>query len=50
MKREKKESCEQHRRIVGVEVIVEPVVVPVPPRTVPVEIADIEVAVRVANV
>jgi hypothetical protein len=36
--------------IVRVEIIVEPVVVPVPLRTIPVEIADIEVAVGITNV
>ena len=35
--------------IVAVEVVVEPVVVPVPTTIVPVEVADIQVAVGVAN-
>ncbi len=35
-------------RVVVVEVVVEPIVVPVPLLTVPVEVTDIQVAVRVA--
>ena len=42
-------SCENHRRIVSIPVIVEPVVVPVPLAIVPVQIEDIAVAVRAAE-
>ena len=42
------ESCEQSRGVVGVPVVIEPVVVPVPPIAVPVEVTNIEVAIRVA--
>jgi len=45
-----KESCTQDSRTVGVEIIVDPVVVPVPLITVPVEVTDAEVAIGVANV
>jgi hypothetical protein len=40
------ESCEHHSRIVGVPVVIEPVVVHDPLAIVPVEVTDIEVAVR----
>ena len=43
-----KESCERSDRILEVPVVVEPIVVPVPRTVVPVEIADVEVVVRVA--
>ena len=39
--------CENSRRIAGIKVIVQPVVVPVPLTIVPVEVQDITVAVRV---
>jgi hypothetical protein len=41
-------SCGQRGGVVRVEVVVEPVVVPVPRTSVPVEVTDVEVAVRVA--
>ena len=44
------ESCEHGHPIVAVEPVVEPVVVPVPLRTVPVEIPHIAVAIRVAKI
>ena len=51
MKNQKRneKSCAHRGRVIRVEVIVEPVVVPVPLATIPVEIADIEVAIGVAN-
>ena len=42
-------GCES-RRAVGIPVVVEPVVVPVPRRTVPVEVPDVQVAVGIAVV
>lgn len=41
-------SCEQSRGVVAVPDVVEPVVVPIPRSIVEVQIADVEVAVRVA--
>ena len=41
-------SCDNGSRVVVVPVIVEPVVVPVPRTIVPVQVADIDIAVRVA--
>lgn len=41
-------SCEQSRGVVAVPVVVKPVVVPIPHPIVEIQIADIEVAVRVA--
>ena len=43
-------SCAQDGRIARIEIIVEPVVVPVPLVTVPVEVTDIQIAIRVANI
>ena len=40
--------CEQSRRVVAVPVVVEPVVVPIPHPVVEIQIADIEIAIRVA--
>ncbi len=40
--------CWQSRRVVAVEVIVEPVVAPVPPVVVPVQVTDVQVLVTVA--
>ena len=40
-------SCENSRDVVGVEVVVELVHVPVPCTVVPVEVQDVAVAVRV---
>lgn len=42
------ESCSNSRRVVTVEVVVEPVVVLLPVSTIPDEVAHIEVVVRVA--
>ena len=42
-------DCES-RRVVGIPIVVDPVVVPVPRRTVPVEVPDVQVAVSVAVV
>ena len=39
---------QERRRVALVPVVVEPVVVPVPPRAVPIEVTDIGVAVGVA--
>ena len=36
-------------RVIVVEVVVEPVVVPVPPATIPVEVTNIQVAIGVAD-
>ena len=36
-------------RVVAVEVVVEPIVVPVPAVAIPVEAADVQVTIRVAN-
>lgn len=41
-------GCEQSRRVIAVPLIVQPVVVPIPRPIVEVQIADIQVAVRVA--
>lgn len=41
-------SCEHRRRVVGVPVVVEPVVAPVPHAIVPVEVTNVEVVVGVA--
>lgn len=43
-------SCENRRRVVTVPVVVEPVVAPVPPTVVPVQITNVEVAIGVAVV
>ena|GEM_PF-1549015 len=43
------ESCENRGRVIGIPVVVEPVVVPVPPAAVPVEVKDVAVAVWVAK-
>ena len=48
VRRRNKQSCVQSRRVVAVPVVVEPVDIPVPPAAVPVQIPDIQVAVRVA--
>ena len=40
-------TCENSRHVVGVELVVEPVHVPVPLAVVPVEVQDVAVAVRV---
>ncbi len=48
VRRRNEESCEPRRRIVVVEVVVEPVVVPVPPVLVEVQVSNVEIAVRVA--
>lgn len=48
--RRNKESCATRRRIVGIPLIVEPIVVPVPLAIiVPVEIENVTVAIRVAK-
>ncbi len=46
-----RDTCERRRRVLGIPVIVEPVVVVVPvPRTViPVQVPDVQVAVRVTS-
>ena len=49
VKRENDEICERRSRVLIVEVIVEPVVVPVPLPVVPVQVLDVQVAVRVAE-
>jgi hypothetical protein len=43
-----KSSCAQSRRVLDIPVVVEPVVVPVPPAIVPGEVTHVQVAVRVA--
>jgi len=43
------ESCEHRRRVVSVEVVVKPVVVPVPSAIAEVKVEDVAVAVRVAE-
>jgi hypothetical protein len=40
--------ADAHQTVVGVEVVVEPVPVELPPVVVPVQVRDIEVAVRIA--
>lgn len=50
LKERNKESCAQDSRVAGIEIVVEPVVVPVPLIAVPVEVTDVQVAIRVANV
>lgn len=42
------ESCEDSRGVVDVPVVAQPVVAPVPLIVVPVQIPDVEVAIRVA--
>jgi len=49
IKERNKETCEHRRRVVGVPVVVEPVVVPVPLAVVPVQVQDIAVATRTAK-
>jgi hypothetical protein len=41
-------SCGHRGRVVVIPVIVEPVVVPVPPIAVPIQVTDVEVAIGVA--
>jgi hypothetical protein len=41
-------SCTYRRRIAAVPVVVEPVVVPIPPVAIPVKVTDAEIAIRVA--
>jgi hypothetical protein len=43
-----KRVAEQSRRVVVVPIVLEPVVVPVPPLAIPVEVPDVEVATAVA--
>lgn len=47
VERESEDDCEK-RRVVRLPVIVEPVVAPVPPTVVPIQVTDVEVAIRVA--
>ena len=47
-RRRNEESCGHRGRVLNIEVIVEPVVVPVPRTVVPVQIADVQVVVGVA--
>ncbi len=42
------ESCTQRSGVVVVPVVVEPIVAPVPPVAVPIEVADVQVAIAVA--
>ena len=42
------ESCETRGRVAGVPVVVEPVIVPVPPVAAEVQVADVQIAIRVA--
>lgn len=44
------ETGGDRRRVLDVELVVEPVVVPVPLPVVPVEVTDVQVAIRVAVV
>lgn len=41
--------CEDRSRVVVVPIVVEPVVVRDPPRPVPVEVTDVEIAISVAE-
>jgi len=49
VERKNKEIFEPSRGVVGVPVVVKPVVVPVPLLAVPVQIRNVEVAIRVAE-
>jgi len=40
-----KAICETRRRLIVIPIIVEPIVVPVPTATIPVEVSDIQVAI-----
>jgi hypothetical protein len=50
LKGRNKESCERSGRIVRIPVIVEPVVVPVPLPAIKVQIEDVAVAIRIAQI
>jgi hypothetical protein len=43
-------SCENRSRIIDVEVVIKPVIVLIPLAVVPIQVTDVEVAIRVAVV